>query len=247
MALSDYVHMAFDTNGKPCGSDFAFKSGFKAQLYKNWVYLHHPRAWKTLKKPSYIKDTIAQINSGSMTIGDVYMYLERTKDKKGCMVFMYTSNYSKKKTTHEIFSGMAVSGWDDEIMLNLKRLGRPESERHDFEWSTSSGPGDEHQMIKHAKGTFKTLEEIDIPPTDYESLWLGIDKNRLDEFHTFLKSVCEDHGMMDYAEKVCETEATAHNPGDVFIASALGLDLKPTKAGKKSLPLLTKALVSAKK
>lgn len=252
MALSDYVHMAFDTNGKSCGSSFAFKNGFSPELYKNWIYLHHPRAWKTLKNPTFIKDVIAQINSGSMTIGDIYMEVERTKDGNGCMVFMYTSNHKNKKATYEIFSGMAVSGWADEILVNLRKLGRPESERHDFEWMTTSGTGDDgkpyNQMNKHEKVTFKKIEDITIPPTDYDALWLGITKERLAEFHTFIKRVCDDHGMKDYAEKVCKTKALSHNPGDVFIANVLGGTIKPSKVGgKKKMPLLTRALLSSKK
>lgn len=249
MALSDYAHMAFDSDGKSCDSHFAFKNGFAPELYKNWVYLHHPRAWKTLKKPSYIKDTLAQISSCNMTMGDVVMIVERTKDHRGCLVFMYTSHYHKNKPTeHEFFSGMAVYGWDDEVMLNLKRLGR-EAERNKFEWHTSteySGKKTKNFLVKQHKKTYKVIEQISIPATDYDTLWLGINDDRLKEFHAFIKRVCGEHGLDAYAKKVTSSEAKQHNPGSVFLAGALGLNIKKDSIGKKEAPLLMKALAGKK-
>jgi len=254
MALSDYVHMVFDGNGKPIET-CKFKNGITLQPYKNWIYIHHAEMWKALKNPMFIEDTIAQFSSGTMTLGDVTIEAEPLKNANGMMFYALASHYEKDKpATYERFSGIVSYGWKNSIKFYLEKLGRL-AEYDQFEWmesSTGDGKGGSiHSIDKLPKdfGDYKPIETITITDYNYDDLWQGISPEMLAEFHEFITRVAGEHSHEAYANLVKSADASFVNSGDAFFAKALGFKASKTKVKtkKKKQPLLMRSLSQKKR
>jgi hypothetical protein len=119
MAMSNWTLLAFDNEGAPCSGEAEFPSGLRVELYKNWVYLHHPQMWT--ENQSFVSDTIAQVNSGDLNIGGVNIIVERFRgngiDYDSAAFVLAT--YQEWSETPQFFAGIVDYGYVGEDYIGL--------------------------------------------------------------------------------------------------------------------------------
>jgi hypothetical protein len=69
MALSDFDLLAVNEKGKPTNGVHVSPLGIRVEIYKNWIYIQDPKAWR--KESGWTKPTIMKIDSGSFLYLDV--------------------------------------------------------------------------------------------------------------------------------------------------------------------------------
>lgn len=75
MALSNWDTMAVDLDGKPASSSFTSPSGVTVEVYKNWLYIRDPKAWR--ESSSYEEPTVAELSNGELCYQDVTIAAKR--------------------------------------------------------------------------------------------------------------------------------------------------------------------------
>lgn len=70
MALSDFDLLAVNEKGKPINGVHMSPLGVIVEIYKNWIYIKDPKAWR--KESGWTKPTIMKIDNGSFFYLDVY-------------------------------------------------------------------------------------------------------------------------------------------------------------------------------
>jgi len=88
MALSNWDSMAVNAKGEPTNGVFVSKMGVTVEIYKNWLYLRDPDAWR--EGGPYVEATVAQIDNGSFQYKDVHIAAKR--GPKGGVYCVVTSN-----------------------------------------------------------------------------------------------------------------------------------------------------------
>lgn len=114
MALSNWDTMAVDLNGKPCVGSFQSPQGVTVQFYKNWLYIGDEKAW--VDGRSYVRPTIAQVNSGDLCYGDVS--IRSVRGPQDGIYAVITSGYGEEEIG---IIGCGVYGFEGEEWVGVKK------------------------------------------------------------------------------------------------------------------------------
>jgi len=112
MALSNWDTMAVDLGGNPCGGSFASPQGVTVEFYKNWLYIRDEKAW--VEGRSFVKSTVAHVNSGDLSYGDVHIVAVR--GPQGGVYAVVTSGYGEKQIG---MVGCGVYGFDGDEWVGV--------------------------------------------------------------------------------------------------------------------------------
>jgi len=212
MALSNWDTLAVNLKGEPQSGFFVSPGGVKVEIYKNWVYIHDPEAWR--EKGSYVKDTIMQINHGDLHYHDVEIRAIRGP-QEGIYVACWHTDYKDEEIIYTGMVGCGVYGFAGEEWIGVT----PESVAFLQKWIsykertwTDEGVDD---MVAH-------LANPDIDPKDW--------RKELQEEYTF-----------DFPEEIAGVkldQAIRYNQGNMYFTEKVGMPLEATKPGEPSSTIL---------
>jgi hypothetical protein len=249
MALSNWDTMAFGPDGKSCNGVLkAIDGKGYIEIYKNWIYVHHPDMW--VPGGPYVKDTIAEIRSGDLTLGRFHISAARGRQQQAVFVFAYTWKYEPVDV--RFMAGIGCYGWGDEIPKYARAMKVDVSKYTDV--YTGSGM-DEKGIRYHSLTGIKkdgSLEDFRLDKKDGDNLeaeFIGVDYFTKEEFMEWLEKEIENSYIFDkeakeWLEKVkIESEnALRFNQGDQYFAKRLGFDTPATPVGKQEETILTGVL-----
>lgn len=258
MALSNWDTLAFDTNGNPGSGDLVLPDGSGVNLYKNWLYVIHPKMW--CEDCGYSKPTIASVNEGELTIGHMHIYAIRHDDQNSIFTLIEAWICGEDGNIideRQYMCGIGCYGYMDELeyLENsradlLDKLGEQACKIVGDDWRSriaSCGKmicyGESPRWIFNFDGSDKEIYlDIDHEP-DLGDLWCGVKPSTLAAFHDWLKKLHGDYVARDYIDKVIATieadKSLRFNQGDRYFAEAGIVDPSvATPVGKCNDPVM---------
>lgn len=70
MALSNWDTWALTHEGKPCEGSFTSPAGVEVELYKNWLYVRDPQAWRP---GEFCEPVVMEVTQGNIVYRDVHI------------------------------------------------------------------------------------------------------------------------------------------------------------------------------
>ena len=227
MALSNWDTVAFGPDGNPTTGSFALLGGATLEMYKNWVYIHHPSAW--FEGCGFSEDTVMQITSGNLEYAGYDILVERRALQSACFVYV-SGHYSDVKGNFAAISCSAylpliewIRRYDPD---KLKLLPDGWEDMENFEvWSSEKG-----SMITLFRDD-KIIDEVVLYGLGEEPDTLtGVTEELYQDFLSWLGTV---YGDQEWFDKVKASEGVRYNQGDVFFAEAAGADIPGSPVGEK--------------
>lgn len=251
MALSNWDTLAIGNNGKSCEGEVKGKLA-SLEIYKNWAYIHSTKMWN--EGTGYIKDTIAQVNSGNIDIGGLHIYAERNNSQNAIFVFVDAGTYNKKKHDN-FFAGIGCYGYYSKVEEYLKWKGinieyvdyttGSRNYRIGENGKTVSLDKFVNTIIFYDKND-NQINEIEVDEAFGELTdFVGVMPKTFEAFKTWLTTEIADEykyieGFKKWLKKINWDELTRYNQGDAFF---VGNDEASTLVGKQeNETLLIKAL-----
>lgn len=213
MALSNWDTLAVDLKGEPQAGFFVSPGGVRIEIYKNWLYVHDPTAWR--EKGLFCEDTVMQISEGQVCYHDVHIRAIRGP-QEGVYVVCWHENTETGRDDGVLnpsltgMIGCGVSGFDDEKWVGVL----PGSVQFLQQWISN----------KERTFTDEQIKEM-LPDLDAK----GIAEVR-EEF------------SFDFLEEVAAVKldrAIRFNQGDEYFADKIGTPLNATRPGESVKPLLS--------
>jgi len=208
MALSNWDTLAVDLNGEPQAGSFVSPGGIEVSIYKNWIYIRDPKAWR--EGGSFVKDTIMAIDHGKIQYHDIEIRATRGP-QGGVYVACWNVNYESEPTDYVGMIGCGVYGFDNEDWVGVQ----PESVEFLRKWiSNKERMWDDEEVAE----MLPDLRNPDITPEDWEK--------ELKE--TFVH---------DFPEKIAGVEldkAIRYNQGNMYFTEKVGTPLDATKPGESN-------------
>lgn len=253
MALSNWDTMAFDEDGKATnGVMEGFAEGTSCEIYKNWLYVRDRKMW--CEDRGYVEPTIAQINSGNVSLSD--FAIDAIRGPQSAIFVKVISIRYKKQIDGEKYkppdvrrlAGIGCYGYEDphERVMDEESL-NPEEWTFDGHGSCTDSEGNAHLFFTFYKKTQEgekpsKYKEIKRPAGgEYETDLVGVKESTLKEFIKWLKGDEDYQWEDDYKEwvdKIEKAKALRFNQGDMFFANNVGAPLSVTPPGKQEEPMM---------
>lgn len=112
MALSNWDTLAVDLKGRPVAGHFESPLGVKVAIYKNWLYVRDPKAWRA---GLFCEPTVMEIQNGELSYLDV-----RIVAKRGPQEGVYAAIYSRTGDAVAGIVGCGVYGFDDDKWIGVQ-------------------------------------------------------------------------------------------------------------------------------
>lgn len=234
MSLSNWAILAFDNEGSPSSGEVEFPSGIRVEIYKNWVYLHDSKAWR--ENQSFMKDTIAQIQHGYITIGRTQIICDRHgEDGGGIFVLAVNSEWTKDdRAKYCFFAGIGVYGYDDNLPRLAKAVGVNMADYPNCEFSYGTNQKKELALICVTED-YEFFREWNIPYSEeFEPKYVGITKETYEDFLVWLRKTLISQGLIHsplnieekcpadkWYDKITSQKAVQANQGDLYFQTAL--------------------------
>ena len=109
MALSNWDTLAVDLNGKAQAGFFVSPGGVRVEIYKNYVHIHDPKAWR--EEGGYVKHVVMVIKYGDLHYCDVEIRVIRGP-QDGVYVVCWHENYDGEQPEYTGMIGCGVSGYE---------------------------------------------------------------------------------------------------------------------------------------
>jgi hypothetical protein len=117
MALSNWDILAIDENGNPTNGVFETPLGIKAEIYKNWVYIHDEKAWR--EKGGFVKDVVMEVNNGKIHYMDLNLFTEFSEEHNA--IFVMAWNGWKYDNTLKAMYGIGAYGFDGDVYVGISK------------------------------------------------------------------------------------------------------------------------------
>lgn len=178
MSGFDYERLALDHHGEPIDA-FTTPGGVSAEIYKTWVYIRDPKAWRPGR---FVAPTIAEFWHGSACYQDLYVFASRMPSKNGIFCAAW-SGHGKSLTG---MVGIGVYAWRNAAHVALRKMGR--EIKPGEPWEAAYGPAGDESFELHRMGDdYQTLEVIAAEEPSREELWAGIEPADLEGLREFLR------------------------------------------------------------
>lgn len=213
MALSNWDTLSVNLKGEAQAGFFISPGGVKVEIYKNWIYVHDPKAWR--EEGQFVKDTIMEIQHGRVQYYDVEIVAVRGP-QEGVYVVCWHANYENKETEYTGMIGCGVYGYEGENWIGVM----PDSLEFLQKWVSHRERCFTDEMIDQM---LADLANPKIDPKDWEQ--------ELRESFSF-----------DFPEEIAGVkldQATRYNQGNMYFAEKMGLPLDVTKPGMSEEPAIT--------
>jgi hypothetical protein len=219
MALSNWDTLAFGLDGQPCNGVFSHE-GNSVQIYKNWIYISSEKMWT--EESGFSKNVIAAIERGTVQLAGFNI-----------------------RVVEAHFCGVGVYGFQDNVPMVLKKLGR-EGDEDKGTWIEGSTHGGDKGAQYHIQN-IETGEKIVFHDEDkdgkYEimSNWVGVEPDTANQLFEWISQLAEfeqDEGMEEWIEKCRTAKALRFNQGDQYFADNMGFDVPTTEVGEAEKPII---------
>lgn len=220
MALSNWDQLGLNGLGEHV-LGLRSDSGASFELYKNWIYLRDPVAWR--EGCGYTHPTIAMFEHGLLHWAGLTIYAERA-DRLAIRVWAWSGH---KPKPDELFCGLALSGYGYPDGVEYPQEGPAEPDQE------TTSP-DEYAAWQHAY-----LAWLDNEP---EMIWRGIESKDLDELIARTETLINDDVLPDEFRDLPWNEVRRSNQGDRFFAGEFGIEPPLSAPGASERPMLEDAL-----
>ena len=250
MALSNWDTLAYGPDGAPCdGSMHGFGSA-GVEIYKNWIYIHSPKMWTDCSP--FVKDTIAAMNHGDISIGDIQIYAARGP-QNGVMVLVVSSKCPPKgPVEYRFMGGVGCSAYSDPTPIVMEALGVKKEDWGDIIHFSSYEDGEDWEILScYPKDSGKddilddTTFKIKSRP-EFEAQNIGVTQETRDFFINWLETeaapdlyVDDVDDFVQWLQKIKEAPSQRFNQGDAFF---VGPEEAATKVGEAEDTIMSKAL-----
>lgn len=259
MALSNWDTMAFDENGEPTnGVIEGFAEGTACEIYKNWLYIRDEKMWSDGR--GYVKPTIAQVDSGNLSISDFHISAIRGP-QQSIFVVVTSIRYRKQEEGQpyqppEIrrMGGIGCYGYGNPPYNDVRKQNGLGEEW--VGWAVGYGSDGTHSFSYMNKNTDE-IKEVPIEDWDesYESQWFGVLPETLQAFVDWLRKDDEydearENEYTTWVNKIAKSKGLRFNQGDMFFHNNAGTELCATPVGEQETPVMeniTKAMSGAAK
>lgn len=249
MALSNWDLMAVNAKGEPTNGIFVSKSKVTVEIYKNWIYIRDPEAWRD--GGPYVNDTVAQVNDGNLQYKDVHIAAKRGP-KNGIYAVVTSKRYDHappkgckhcgrksepgKKGEKEFHAGNCPVVFDAMLGIGCyayegdKFVGVTQKEvKFLKDWVNESW-----KSKMNLAGSVAIQTD---PKTGKTRRWKPKPK-----WHHYT-----DYAFSEEIRSIPLGKVLRFNQGDAFFARNLKFDVPATKPGKGKDTIMMKALKGAKK
>ncbi len=222
MALSSWDTLAVDLNGEPQEGFFVSPDGVQVSIYKNWIYVDDPKAWR--EKGNFTKSTIMEMHHGDIHYHDVEIRAIRGP-QYGVYVACWHADYSCKPAKFVGMIGCGVSGYaetkddEDPIWVGVT----PESVEFLQKWISHK---ERHWTDEEVDEMVAGLNNPDLDPKDWEKE---------------LKESCN----FDFPEEIAGVslgKGIRYNQGNMYFAEKSGMPLEATEPGESEEPAISQML-----
>lgn len=231
MALSNWDTIAFNDDGQSCNGTVVSEHGDSIKIYKNWIYVRSPDMWKKAGA-RYIEPTIAEVWEGNIKLAGFNIEAIRGP-QNGIFVYVEHGPWENRQR----FAGIGCSGYRDRLGEYLKANNIQVTK--DDMWVESSGCGNEEDPT-HWQYSFENItcrdengnnptrhvyhDEATDGPYDYSADWLGVKKETVQEFLSWLENresrKYPPKGYFEWLDIIKNTEHLRFNQGDAFFIGA---------------------------
>ena len=108
MALSNWDTLAVNLNGEAQAGFFVSPGGVRVEIYKNWIYVHDPKAWR--EGGFFTQNVVMEIQHGDLHYHDVEIRVIRGP-QNGAYVVCWHANYKNEQTEYTGMIGCGVYGY----------------------------------------------------------------------------------------------------------------------------------------
>ena len=224
MALSNWDTLAFDTDGQPCDGVLEGFDGASAEIYKNWLYVRDPKMWH--EKRGFIEPTIAQIDSGEVTISEFTIHATRHSEQEAMFVLVACHRYEPRDVRW--MAGIGCSGYSNPSEAIARAAGVDLTVWQPISYGSSGGGGEEpHHIVvcEAADGRSETFAVPMKPEDELEAQWIGVTEETRDAFFAWLGGYVDTYNgpSQEWLATCRESGGLRFNQGDKYIAEhALG-------------------------
>jgi len=256
VALSNWDTLAFNTDGKPAGGSLELPSGAVAEIYKNWLYIHHPKM--QTESSGFASNCIAQIQHGEVQLAGFDIIAARHDLQNSVFVFVQHHEYEPRKEYY--MAGIGCYGFKDN--LDWLKENRPEiykripekylDEEKYWHSSCSSYPSGEWgaHFFPEADDNYDpddnyqlVIKSTECPRPELSDLWIGVNQETFKAFQEWLETVAPK----EYLAKIDLNKALRFNQGDAFFAANLGGETPATEVGQQQPTIFSEIIKDWKK
>jgi hypothetical protein len=241
MAISDYAHLAFNTDGNSTFDSAQF-GRLEIEPYKTWLYLHSKELWRP--NESFSGDTIAQFSQGALQLFNVSFQMKwveiHTPEGFRHDINLFFCDYCRRLETKEFvndyFGGICCSGYLHPIetwFIDIAKLGE-----HSYYQMNDAGAAPEYYLLD-GSGEDKKLDVPEKYRKDAE--WIGITPEMVEAFLAW------DELPEDWVKKIREKgDFRFANQGNRYFARH-GVNIAPTEETVGAPPEVPAAMRLLKK
>jgi len=179
MSGSDYERLSLNRRGRPI-KELKTASGVVAEIYKNWVYIRDPKAWRPGR---FIEPTIAEFRRGYMEYRDLNLLAEPMPGREGIFCAAWTCIGTELRG----MVGIGVYAWRNAAHVALRKMGREILPGERWEGSYFGGPDGSGFELRRMNLDYEVLEEISAEAPSDEELWAGIEPADIEGLREFLR------------------------------------------------------------
>jgi hypothetical protein len=262
MALSDYDTLSFDHKLRPTNGVFKSKySKVSIEIYKNWLYIRDPEAWKENEHNSFVSPTVGQICSSGITYYkgiEIITHIGK-RNEIYCIVTETKYHKNNKHSTYRM-CGIGCYGWKTRIKEYLEtKLGFKNVRESDwgyygegnkkgwtdFVYNQTKKSVNAAAKKKKAPKAYKVAKDFEL------NVWTGVDQEMINNLKNLIrKELYIDPEFKNdnykWFHSIKWNELLRFNQGDAYITNALGYKTPITKAGESDKPILTQAINNMK-
>jgi hypothetical protein len=122
VALSNWAVLALSHDGKPMSGDFKTPLGIGAEIYKSWLYVRDPVAWR--EGGGFVKNTVMEVKMGSLHYMDLNIIAARGQEEFPESIYAAVwSGWDYDEKSRASFSGMVGIG-----TYGFKSFGRQDAD-----------------------------------------------------------------------------------------------------------------------
>lgn len=275
MALSNWDLLAVNQDGETVSGNINH-SGVRIEIYKNWLYIHHPEAWIE-GGGSFVKPVVMQINDGDIHYGG-WTIKARRGPQRGVFVVAYSPQYwftepdqaeKFNRGKPVLIAGCGVSGYEDEnekyadqIEAVFKSKGYKKDEVSAWishSWGDGEEPSASFNLWNEKTKEFMVHPEggISWPIENWtEVQFVGVTAESLTFLQTMITELAGEPHYKDgeaieqwpesNLRRIDLTAAQRFNQGDAFFAEHFGIDTPTSGVEKPDEPLITAAIEGMK-
>lgn len=113
MALSNYVHLVWDEQGKQLNGLYDFDMGILVEVYKDWLYLHDYEVWNQ-NMSHFAPFVVKEIREGDFCYKQLFFLVKRLSYRKTLLFGVWREKEQDGMRLIKGMAGIASYAYEDE-------------------------------------------------------------------------------------------------------------------------------------